>query len=98
MKLTKEQSQEQADLIMMARMFIAQMDKEYLDEVVKEMRRDASHYDATAALNRKWTEQGSELLYAQANQLQALSEFIRYGRMVDELRKKHGHETQKLDV
>lgn len=78
----------------MARMFIAQMDKEYLDEAANEMRRDASHYDATAVLNRKWTEHGSELLYAQANQLQALSEFIRYGRMVDELRGKHEQATQ----
>jgi hypothetical protein len=86
MELTKEKSEELADWLMMIKPIVNMVDVEYLRACAEQFRRDASHYDATAVVNYKWNQHGSDYQCAMADQLSALADYIDAGKRVDALR------------
>lgn len=85
-EITLDKSEEAAMTIQIMNSFAFQLDEEYLAEVARQTRQQASSYDAMAALNQMWLREQSMLLDEQANALEYLAKYIKSNKRIAELR------------
>jgi hypothetical protein len=90
-EITREKSEEMALLITMINNYAEQLDFEYLFEGARQTRAQAERYDATAPLNRMWSEHGSKLLNLKADALDALAKFCKSSIEISALEKVKAH-------
>lgn len=70
-----ENSQQQADILMVINTHIELLDTEYLKECASDMQNDASRQSSMAALNRNFNPEKIELMYQQAEALNLLCQY-----------------------
>lgn len=80
-ELTVEKSQEQADLLELAKIYLLQINADYVRELVTGMYNEATHYDTLAALNANYNPAKSKLIRCQA---QALSDMVKFIKSLQE--------------
>ena len=73
--LSKEKSEEQADIIKVLALPVSMLNIEYLKELAKEMRKTASWQERAAILNPNYNQKKNDLLRVQADALEALVKY-----------------------
>lgn len=86
--ITEAKSMEQAMHINLLNSFAFTLDELYLQKAAEQLHNKASHYDATAVLNRSWSREGSDLMNEQARCLKLLADYIKSNKRITELRGK----------
>jgi len=85
-EISKEKSQEQANIIIGIALNVMMLDLPYLKEAVKQMRDQASWQQSASVLNPNYNPKKDELLYAQANACQKLIDYVESLQEVDKLK------------
>lgn len=86
--LTEAKSMEQAMHISLLNSIAFTLDEEYLQKAAERLHAQASHYDATAVLNRSWSREGGNLMNEQARCLQLLADYIKSNKRITGLKAK----------
>jgi len=75
MPLSKQKSEEQAEIIKMLAMPVSMLDIEYLKELAETMRSTASWQESAAVINPTYNQKRNDLLRRQADALEALVKY-----------------------
>lgn len=86
MGLTKEKSEQQADIIKMIALPVIMLDTEYCTEAAKDMRRQASFQQSISILNPKHSPTKDSIVYKQADALMHLVKYVESLKEIEELK------------
>lgn len=84
---TRENSEEQAEVIKSISMLVLALDTDYCLEIVKDMRAQAQRQRSMAVLNPNHPELKNQILDKQASALKSLCDYVNQLKKVEELKK-----------
>lgn len=98
MDMTKEKSEEQAEIILNIMMCLHGLDVPYLRQFAKTLKDGAVQYDSMAVLNRGWNGSKSKLMEAQAKAANLLCDYKEALQKIDKLKQevKDEEDSQKV--
>lgn len=95
MKITKEQSEKQAGVILDVLFALIPLDIPYIRHFATVLNQDASKYNAMAVLNRNWKQSKHDLMVAQAKAANLLCDYKETLQRIDELKKEVQEEDER---
>lgn len=88
LKLTKEKSEEQAEVIELIKVHLQYLDVEYCRLFIKELQAQASWQSSASVLNASYSEYKNDILMEKAEAMRLLCDFVDQLKKVDKLKLK----------